>query len=408
MVKTAFSNFCCTFFFQYGTDPDYCLRILEGESIKCLYGSSPTHDIPNFLMKGLKAIGPKVGPGSTANSGSPVGFNRSNSTGSTSSGHSSGRSTPVNVIPTPWVVPKSHAPVTNAGYTLTPNQYSSVPPSHMSSGMVYSPINSSYYHPTAGAGHHGLLTTPGGILHFTAMPSGRQISPRESYPPLNDNAYTQGTIPGLMGADNRINQTSPNVVYPLHSTNDFYQINTTDVTTSTGSSRTSPASAQEVCLDPTYYSLASNHSSHSGQMHHPVSTVGDKSAYYVTTNPPQFDTRSQTLPAGSSRVPGAVILPSPYSTVTGNETQCLPVNAGFVPINPLTMVNRPDTEQTYVSTSSEALIPAIPNQVVRPGVPSPEEYQRPIFSGIGPVSTASRQPIANDEYLKGLSWQLCH
>ena len=150
--------------------------MLEIESKKCLYGSSPTSAPPTPDTSGpvnLARLKMDTTP--------PFDLPRSNSTGSAGSSHSSGRSTPVNPIPTPWVIPPRYPVATTAGQIATPVHY---PTSTLPPGIVC--INGNYYQ---------------------QLPAPNQISPKD-----------QPQSPSL----SRANKTSPNSGYPMYSTNGFF------------------------------------------------------------------------------------------------------------------------------------------------------------------------------------------
>jgi hypothetical protein len=162
--------------------------MLEQESKKCLYGSSPTPDPPSPLKARSRTDGV-----------SPFDLPRSNSTGSAGSSHSSGRSTPVNVIPTPYVVPPRYPVATTAGQVVTPVHTDGLPP-----GTVC--INGNYYQPVTSTGH-----VPG--MPFPS-PTHPPVSTGEMLPTNNP----QKTSPSASVA----NHTSPNTGYPIYSTNGYF------------------------------------------------------------------------------------------------------------------------------------------------------------------------------------------
>lgn len=145
--------------------------MLEQESKRCLYGSSPTTpDPPSFLKS----------PHAYRNSASPsCELPRSNSTGSAGSSHSSGRSTPVNATPTPWLVPPgSYAP-------NIARQVSS--PGILPPGTVC--INGSYYQPLPNAGPMPGVPYPVPISNVHTSPKSQQTSPVLANQTLQNSAY---------------------------------------------------------------------------------------------------------------------------------------------------------------------------------------------------------------------------
>ena len=177
-------------FLQYASDLVSCQKMLEIESKKCLYGSSPTSGPPT-----PDTPGPVNLARFRTDAMLPVDLPRSNSTGSAGSSHSSGRSTPVNPIPTPWVIPPRYPVATTAGQIAKPMHY---PTTTLPPDTVY--INGNYYQ---------------------RLPATGQISPNDQ--PL-------GSSPSLP----RANKTSPNSGYPIYSTNGFF---------ATSASRNTPTTA---------------------------------------------------------------------------------------------------------------------------------------------------------------------
>ena len=250
--------FC--FFSQYASDPDSCEKMLQEESKKCLYGSSPTADPPSPLKLAQGARNKTDGV-------SPFDLPRSNSTGSAGSSHSSGRSTPVNPIPTPWVVPPRNPVATSSAVpVVTPVHY---PTTGLPPGIVC--INGNYYQPVTSAGH--MPGMPYALPTHTTMTAGQVL-------PTNQ---PQKTSPSSSA-----NQTSPNAGYPIYSTNGYFATNPginppKNPTIPTVSSQTTRPGMPI----PTGYFSPTTHFSPTTQ------TQGYTTSYPVTG---QFDPRYHTSP----------------------------------------------------------------------------------------------------------------
>ena len=159
--------------------------MLRRESDKGMYGGSPTADqmIPTDLFGNPRSASGRNRTESTP----PFDLPRSNSTGSAGSSHSSGRSTPVNPIPTPWMAPPRYStpsPLRQGAQSMA------LPP-----GTLL--INGNYYQP-----------------YCPTSGSQGQISPIDNQ---MGNSQTLSRV--------TTNRTSPSAVYPIYSTNGYFQTN---------------------------------------------------------------------------------------------------------------------------------------------------------------------------------------
>ena len=152
--------------------------MLEVESNKGLYGSPSTPDPPSPVKL-------PIGPRNRIENTPPFPLPRSNSTGSAGSSDTSGRSTPVNPIPTPWVVPPRYPVPTLPAQVVPPGGY---PTSVLPPGTVC--INGNYYQPVK-------------------IPNTSQISPIDK-PQVGGQSSSEGK------------QISPNAGYSLYNTNDYF------------------------------------------------------------------------------------------------------------------------------------------------------------------------------------------
>ena len=163
--------------------------MLQEESRKCLYGSSPTPDPPSPI----KLL---TGGRNKTDGISPFDLPRSNSTGSAGSSHSSGRSTPVNPIPTPYMVPPRYPVATTSVPVVGPAPF---PSATLPPGTVC--INGNLYQPVTSAGH---------MPYPTPAPGNQVLSTSQS----------QRTSPS-----SAVNKTSPNSTYPIYNTNGYFATN---------------------------------------------------------------------------------------------------------------------------------------------------------------------------------------
>ena len=226
--------------------------MLQEESKKCLYGSSPTTD-PSSPIKLLSA-----GRNRTDGS-SHFDLPRSNSTGSAGSSHSSGRSPPVNPIPTPWVVPPRYPVATPSVPVVSPAHYagSVLPP-----GTVC--INGNYYQPVTSAGH--IPVTPYPLTTHTPVTAGQVF---------------QTSKPQKTSPSSAANQISPNSGgYPTYNTNGYFETNPSVNTAKNQPVSTVPSQVMGpgVSIPTRYFSPA-------------VQLQGYQTSYPI---PGQFDARHHT------------------------------------------------------------------------------------------------------------------
>ncbi|CAB3980572.1 TGF-beta-activated kinase 1 and MAP3K7-binding 3 isoform X1 [Paramuricea clavata] len=344
---------------KYASDPESCQKILEQESKKCLYGSSPTPDPPSPLKVRSRTDGV-----------SPFDLPRSNSTGSAGSSHSSGRSTPVNVIPTPYVVPPRYPVATTAGQVVTPVHTGGLPP-----GTVC--INGNYYQLVPSTGH-----VPG-------MPTNNP----------------QNTSPSASVA----NHTSPNTGYPIYSTNGYF---TTDSGRNTPKnppiSTVAPQGVGPGMSIPTgYFSPASQTQGYSTS--YPVAGLFDPRYHTLPGNIPLPMISTPNMPTSSNVRPLCSTSPAnrqEAATLMTDERRHLNISPNRMGVhsgqfdtrfqtNPAGNSSRQNLEPLYISTSPGMNSPEILRRLNRSGG-SPEELQK----ALGALGVVNRQPVANDDYLR--------
>ena len=256
-----------------------CEKMLEAESTRRLYGSSPTPAASSMPPERTKdGAKPKFSLPNTVHA-SPVDLIRSNSVGSSGS---SGRSTPVNQIPTPWVVPTFNQQV------IPSNHYLSTPTSQLPPGMVY---------------------TSGGYFHPAIPAAGQHVSPMT-------------------------NHTSPNA--GPTSTSGYFATSTGNITTPTTADRHPP---------PLQYSPQSSGNQTvptvSSGRQYPNQPLPVRYMYFppVNTSNDQFsggssqlDTRYQSVPVNQPYGQGGVFVPISESTGLVHRQQNVPQPTGFIPV----------------------------------------------------------------------------
>ncbi|XP_028415427.1 TGF-beta-activated kinase 1 and MAP3K7-binding protein 3-like isoform X1 [Dendronephthya gigantea] len=346
---------------KYASDPETCDLMLRRESDKGMYGSSPTADpvLPADPLGNLRLTAGRNRVESTP----PFDLPRSNSTGSAGSSHSSGRSTPVNPIPTPWIAPPRYP---------TPAPLRQItPPMALPPGTLF--INGNFYQP--------YRPRPG--------PPG-QVSP------IDNQMGTPSTLPRVTNS-----RTSSNAAYPIYSTNGYFQTSVAGTpaqnqpTTMVSSKTVGPG----VSIPTSFFTPTRQ-------------TQGYPTMSYATT--PPYDqnymqgtyrmaTPNQPNAAGY-RTTGSSNQPQDHRMLLTDEPRVS--NAGITPGRVAGSAAQMDTRfQTkphrnlknplHVQTSPGVITPEMSRKFS-----GPNEHPDDLEKVLGGMAISHRPPVANDDYIK--------